>query len=134
MPVATSPEREIRMAAIVLGFVLVLVGIGLSLKGGYDGVVNLQLLTLSIVLTLAGVGLFLFGPLYYGSETANKTKILADETNELLSKIGKQLVAQTELLERLDAMAMGNEPPPRKPIEEAPTSEEDPTVEPPPLT
>lgn len=54
------------------------------------------------------------------NKIAKETKTLIDETNDLLSRIGKQLVAQTELLERIEAVAMGNEPPPRTPIEEPP--------------
>ena len=66
---------------------------------------------------------------YRSNNIAEESKKLIDETNDLLSRIGKQLVAQTELLERIESLAMGNEPPPRKPIEDTDPTEPEPEWE-----
>lgn len=49
------------MVFSVIGFFSIAIGIVLVLQGGFDGIVNLQILAMAHVATLGGVGLLIYG-------------------------------------------------------------------------
>ena len=85
-----------------------------------ENLVELSTILLLFLIVVAMYGFILSFAIFGTKSRIDKGNKLADETNELLAWMGKELVKQTELLQRIEMLAQMDEPLPPDLAKETP--------------